>query len=46
MSDVTLCCLVRAKAVVEWQLQGKTEVFEENPIPVPLRPSQILHGLT
>jgi hypothetical protein len=31
MSDVTLYCLVRAIAVVEWQLQGKPEVFEENP---------------
>jgi hypothetical protein len=28
-------------AYVEWYLQGKTEVLEENPAPLPLGPQQI-----
>jgi hypothetical protein len=31
---------------VEWNWQGKTEVLEEKPAPVPLCPPQITHGLT
>jgi hypothetical protein len=31
---------------VEWQWQGKTEELREKPVPVPLCPPQILHGLT
>jgi hypothetical protein len=30
-------------AAVEWYWQGKTEGLWENPVPVPLRPSQIPH---
>jgi hypothetical protein len=30
----------------EWNWQGKTEVLGEEPVPVPLCPPQILHGLT
>jgi hypothetical protein len=33
-------------APVEWNWQGKTEVLGENPVPVPLCPPQIPHGLT
>jgi hypothetical protein len=31
---------------VEWNWQGKTEVLGEKPVPVPLSPPQIPHGLT
>jgi hypothetical protein len=31
---------------VEWNWQGKTEVLGEKPLPVPLCPPQIPHGLT
>jgi hypothetical protein len=31
---------------VEWNLQEKTEVLGEKPVPVPLCPPQIPHGLT
>jgi hypothetical protein len=31
---------------VEWNWQGKTEVLREKPVPVPLFPPQIKHGLT
>jgi hypothetical protein len=33
-------------APVEWYWQGKTEVSGEKPVPMPLCPPQILHGLT
>jgi hypothetical protein len=33
-------------APVEWNWQGKTEVLEEKPVPVPLCPPQIPHRLT
>jgi hypothetical protein len=33
-------------AMVEWNWQGKTEVLGEKPVPVPLCPLQIPHGLT
>jgi hypothetical protein len=33
-------------APVEWNWQGKTEVVEEKPVPVPLCPPQISQGLT
>jgi hypothetical protein len=33
-------------APMEWNWQGKTEVLGENPVPVPLFPPQIPHGLT
>jgi hypothetical protein len=33
-------------APVKWNWQGKTEVLEETPVPVPLCPPQIPHGLT
>jgi hypothetical protein len=33
-------------APVEWNWQRKTEVLGEKPVPVPLCPPQILHGLT
>jgi hypothetical protein len=33
-------------APVEWSLQAKTEVLGEKPVPVPLCPTQIPHGLT
>jgi hypothetical protein len=32
-------------APVEWNWQGKTEVLGEKPVPVPLCPPQIPHGL-
>jgi hypothetical protein len=31
---------------VEWNWQGKTEELGEKPVPVPLCPPQIPHGLT
>jgi hypothetical protein len=31
---------------VDWNWQGKTEVLEKKPVPVPLCPPQIPHGLT
>jgi hypothetical protein len=31
---------------VEWNWQGKTEVLGEKPVPLPLCPPQIPHGLT
>jgi hypothetical protein len=34
------------RATVEWYWQGKTEEVGEKPVPVPLCPSQIPHGLT
>jgi hypothetical protein len=34
------------RAMVEWYWQGKTEELGEKPVPVPLRPPQIPHGLT
>jgi hypothetical protein len=34
------------RAPVEWNCQGKTELLVEKPVPVPLCPSQIPHGLT
>ena len=34
------------EAPVEWNWQGKTEVLGEKPVPVPLCPPQIPHGLT
>jgi hypothetical protein len=34
------------RATVEWYWQGKTEQLGENPVPVPLCPPQIPHGLT
>jgi hypothetical protein len=33
-------------APVEWNSQGRTKVLGENPVPVPLCPSQITHGPT
>ena len=33
-------------ALVEWYWQGKTEVLGEKPVPRPLYPPQISHGLT
>jgi hypothetical protein len=33
-------------APVEWNWQGKTELLGEKPVPVPLCPPQIPHGLT
>ena len=33
-------------APVEWNWQGKTEVLGEKPVPLPLCPPQIPHGLT
>jgi hypothetical protein len=33
-------------APVEWNWQGKTEVLGKKPVPVPLCPPQIPHGLT
>jgi hypothetical protein len=33
-------------ALVEWNWQGKTEVFGEKPVPVPLCLTQIPHGLS
>jgi hypothetical protein len=34
------------RATVEWYWQGKTEELGEKPVPVPLCPPQIPHGLT
>jgi hypothetical protein len=34
------------RATVEWYWQGKTEELGEKPVPVPLRPPHIPHGLT
>jgi hypothetical protein len=33
-------------ALMEWYWQGKTEELGEKPVPVPLCPPQIPHGLT
>jgi hypothetical protein len=34
------------RATVEWYWQGKTEELGEKPVPVPLCPPQVPHGLT
>jgi hypothetical protein len=34
------------RMMVEWYWQGKTEEHREKPVPVPLCPPQISHGLT
>jgi hypothetical protein len=34
------------RATVEWYWQGKTKELEERPVPMPLCPPQIPHGLT
>jgi hypothetical protein len=38
--------MMNAEQPVEWELAGETEVFEENPPPVPLCPPQIPYDLT
>jgi hypothetical protein len=40
------CSFSSNGAPVEWNWQGKTEVLWEKPVPVPLYPPQISHGLT
>jgi hypothetical protein len=49
----TYVCILRIpqtiwvwRATVEWYWQGKTEELREKPVPVPLCPPQIPHGLT
>jgi hypothetical protein len=39
-------CFASNGAPVEWNRQWKTEVLGENPVPVPICPPQIPHGLT
>jgi hypothetical protein len=39
-TDMGVC-----RATVEWYWQGKTEEFGEKPVPVPLHPPQIPHGM-
>jgi hypothetical protein len=43
--DYYFCPFPSNAAPVEWNWQGKTEVLGEKPVPVPLRPPQIPHGL-
>jgi hypothetical protein len=43
---IIFCPFPSNGAPVEWNWQGKTEVLGEKPVPVPLCPPQIPHGLT
>jgi hypothetical protein len=43
---IIFCPFPSNGAPVEWNWQGKTEELGEKPVPVPLRPPQIPHGLT
>jgi hypothetical protein len=43
---IIFCPFPNNGAPVEWNWQGKTEVLGEKPVPVPLCPQQIPHGLT
>jgi hypothetical protein len=43
---IIFCPFPSTGAPVEWNRQGKTEELGEKPVPVPLCPSQIPHGLT
>jgi hypothetical protein len=46
MIIIIICPFPSNGAPVEWSWQGKTEVLGEKPVPVPLFPPQIPHGLT
>jgi hypothetical protein len=47
MKMVTIFCPFPSNgAPAEWNWEGKTEVLGENPVPVPLCPPQIPHGLS
>jgi hypothetical protein len=46
MIIIIFCPFPSHGAPVEWNWQGKTEVLGEKPVPVPLCPPQIPHGLT
>jgi hypothetical protein len=46
MMILNFCPFPNNGAPVEWNWQEKTEVLGEKPVPVPLRPPQIPHGLT
>ena len=37
--------MIEHGALVEWQRQGNTDLLRYKPVPVPLRPPQILHEL-
>jgi hypothetical protein len=43
---ITFCPFPSNGAPMEWNWQGKAEVLGEKPLPVPLCPPQIPHGLT
>jgi hypothetical protein len=43
---IIFCPFPSSGAPVEWNWQVKTEVLGEKPVPVPLCPPQIPHGLT
>jgi hypothetical protein len=46
MKMIIFCPFPSHGAPVEWNWQGKTEVLGEKPVPLPLCPPQIPHGLT
>jgi hypothetical protein len=46
MIIIFFCPFPSNGAPVEWNWQGKTEELGEKPVPVPLCPQQIPHGLT
>jgi hypothetical protein len=46
MMIIIFCPFPSNGAPVEWNWQGKTEVLGEKPVPAPLYPPQIPHGLT
>jgi hypothetical protein len=46
MMIIIFCPFPSNGAPVEWNWQGKTEVLGEKPVPAPLCPPQIPHGLT
>jgi hypothetical protein len=46
MKTIIFCPFLSNGAPVESNLQGKTEVLGEKPVPVPLCSPQIPHGLT
>jgi hypothetical protein len=43
---IIFCPFPSNGAPVEWNWQGKTKELREKPVPVPLCPPQIPHGLT
>jgi hypothetical protein len=46
LTDIFFILMIWVWTLVEWYWQGETEELGEKPVPVPLCPPQITHGLT